>query len=148
MSEECERIAELLVDHAAGVGSPRQKAHVNKHVEACPICARELQALRNTNELLAKMELEPAPDLWDAIRPNLQPRPAPSRTSWIARHWIKSTAATAAVAAAIAAWMITAPNTPTFDQQAVLMNHAAMSWSTPFADKAALGLIEVTGAKQ
>ena len=109
---------------------------------------KEPRAFRDIDELLSKMELEPTPDLWDAIRPNLQPRPAPSRTSWIARHWIKSTAATAAVAAAIAAWMITAPNTPTFDQQAVLMNHAAMSWSTPFADKAALGLIEVTGAKQ
>ena len=144
MSTECERIAELLVDHAAGVGSPRQKAHVNKHVEACPACAWELQALRNTGELLAKMELEPAPDLWDAIRPNLQPRPAPSRTSWIARHWIKSTAATAVLAAGIAAWMITAPNTQAIDQQTYLMSHASMSWREPFADRAGLGLIEVT----
>jgi anti-sigma factor RsiW len=144
MSKECERIAELLPDHAAGAGSPRQKAYVNRHVDACPACARELQALRNTDELLAKMELEPAPDLWDAIRPNLQPRPARSKSGWFARHWLRSTAATAVLAAGIAAWMITTPNTQAIDQQTYLMSHASMSWREPFADRAGLGLIQVT----
>jgi len=109
---------------------------------------KEQRVLRKTEELLAKMDLEPAPDVWDSIRSRLEPRPAPARRGWLSRHWLKSTAATAAVAAAITAWMIMTPGTPAFDEQAFLADHASMSWRAPFADKAALGLIELTGAKE
>jgi len=142
---ECERIWELLPDFAVGRGSARARASIQCHLDSCPACAREVRALERTSELLNRTPAEPAPDLWDAIRPNLATRKAPAGAGrlrwWFARHRLQSAIAGMAAAIAIAALLVTSPQTPPeVEAQTYFSGHAAMSWREPFADKAGLGL--------
>jgi len=144
-SQECSRIRKLLPDFAAGKGTSRARASVRRHLDSCPECARELRALERTAELLNRGLLEPAPDLWQAIRPNLVPRRAhagPGRLRWWFRtHRIQSAIAGVAAGAVIAVMMIVGPREPVeTDSRIYQISHASMSWREPFADKAGLGL--------
>jgi len=144
-SQECRRMRKLLPDFAAGKGTSRARASARRHLDSCPECARELCALERTAELLNRGLLEPAPDLWHAIRPNLVPRQARAGLGrlrwWFSTHRIQSTVAAIAAAVVIAVLTITGPRAPSeVDSRIYLTSHSSMSWREPFADKAGLGL--------
>ena len=93
-------------------------------------------------KLVSDYAVEPAPDLWDAIRPNLAPRPS-GIGWWLRVHRLQTALAGASAAVAIAAWLVFAPHPqPNLEAQGYIASHASMSWNEPFADKAGLGLVE------
>jgi len=142
-SSECQRIMELLPGYSVGGGSDRDRALIKAHLSECPSCAEELLALEQTAELVSGLSMDPAPDLWAAIRPNLAPRPAAGIGWWLRVHRLQTALAGTAAAIALGAWLIVAPHPePNIEAQGYLTGHASMSWNEPFADKAGLGLVE------
>lgn len=95
-------------------------------------------------KLVEEVGLEPAPDLWDAIRPNLAPRRGGAGIGWWLRvHRLQTALAGTAAAIALAGWLVFAPTPqPNLEAQGYIAGHALMSWNEPFADKAGLGLVE------
>ena len=137
----------MLPSYAVGAGSSRDRHMVQEHIAECPACAKELRALERAGELLSQAPLDPAPDLWDAIRPNLTPRKAKGGLGrlgwWLNAHRLQSAAAGAVAAISISVWLAVAPHPqPNAEAREYLAGHVAMSWRDPFADKAQLGLIE------
>ena len=63
----CEIIRETLVDYDDGQLKANQVAEVSRHLNACPACSRELQALQNSLAL--------AKDIWHDAAANLQDVP-------------------------------------------------------------------------
>lgn len=146
-NNECERMRAMLPSYAVGAGSSRDRRVVADHVANCPACAQELRILERTGEFLSQAGLDPSPDLWEAIRPNLTPRPAKRGLGrlgwWLNTHRLQSAAAGALAAISISAWLVVAPRPqPNAEAREYLAGHAAMSWRDPFADKAQLGLVE------
>lgn len=146
---ECEYIQKHLPEFSIGGGSARTRRIVQRHLDACPECAKELHALDHMTNLLDNLSLEPAPDRWDMIRLNLMPRTPQTGVNrarwWFGRHKLQSAAAMLAATIAIASLLLYQYQpTPNIDTQSYLMNHASMSWREPFADKAGLGLISMT----
>lgn len=151
MDKQCERITKMLPDIAAG--NAKISAEVQAHLDGCPDCAREFYALRQTVELLNEVPMEPAPDLWEAIRPNLMPRESQTGAMrlrwWFGKHRLQSAVAGVAAAVAIASLMLTGHQTPPeADTQAYFSTHVSMSWREPFADKAALGMTGIPAAAE
>lgn len=145
MSRECRHIRSILADYSVGNLSIAKRDRVRKHVESCPDCAAELSAIEATAGLLDRAALEPAPNQWEAIRANLQPRRRTSRARWwFARHRLQSAIAATAAVAAIAVALLTGNQPSTeIEAQTLFADHASMSWREPFADKAALGMAPV-----
>ena len=133
----------LLSDFAVGGGSDRERSLVREHLAACASCAGELRALERTSDLLKQAAMEPVPDLWDAIRPNLAPRSSAGIGWWLRVHRLQTALAGTAAAIALAGWLVLAPHPqPNLEAQGYIASHASMSWNEPFADKAGLGLVE------
>jgi anti-sigma factor RsiW len=146
-NSECERMQAMLPSYAVGAGSSRDRRVVADHVANCPACAKELRVLERTGEMLSQAPLDPSPDLWEAIRPNLAPRPATRGLGrvgwWLNAHRLQSAAAGAVAAISISVWLAVAPHLqPNAEAREYLVGHVAMSWRDPFADKAQLGLVE------
>lgn len=65
---ECEAIWDLLSAYADGEVTPEEARTVETHIAACPECARDLQFMRETSQLLAHTpEIAPPPGLREAI---------------------------------------------------------------------------------
>ena len=146
-NEQCEKMRAMLPSYAVGAGSSRDRHLVADHIADCPACAKELRILERTGEFLSQAGLDPSPDLWEAIRPNLTPRKARGGLGrvgwWLNAHRLQSAAAGALAAISISVWLAVAPHPqPNAEAREYLAGHAAMSWRDPFADKAQLGLIE------
>ena len=146
-NNECERMRAMLPSYAVGAASSRDRRVVADHVANCLACAKELQALERTGELLSRAALDSAPDLWEAIRLNLTPTKAKGGLGrlgwWLNAHRLQSAAAGAVAAVSISVWLLVAPHPqPNAEAREYLAGHVAMSWRDPFADKAQLGLIE------
>ena len=146
-NNECERMRAMLPSYVVGMGSSRDRHMVADHVANCLACAKALRILERTGELLSQAGLDPSPDLWDAIRPNLATRKAKGGLGrfgwWLSAHRLQSAAAGAVAAISISVWLAVAPHPqPNAEAREYLAGHAAMSWRDPFADKAQLGLVE------
>lgn len=148
---ECERVKTALPEFAVGGCTPRTRTSIERHIAECGSCATEFRTLRRTGELLSRMPLDPAPDLWASIRPNLPLREAARTRSavfgWVVMHRLQSAGAAAAVTIALAAVMLTNhPTKPAVaamgnDAQGYFNTYASMSWREPFADRAGLGMM-------
>lgn len=65
---ECEAIWDLLSAYADGEVTPEEARTVETHIAVCPECARDLQFMRETSQLLAHTpEIAPPPGLREAI---------------------------------------------------------------------------------
>ncbi len=145
MNTKCQQIIDQLPDYAVGKGSKFGRANIQKHLDSCPGCAKEFSALNETANLINQLSITHAPDMWDDIRPNLEPRTAHS--AWRLSPWLHAHRAQSALAGAVATLVLGAvifssahqPPTTTVDQM-YMANHISMSWREPFADKAGMGL--------
>lgn len=142
-SRQCGHIRAKLGAHSVGCLSDTDRQQVARHIEICRDCARELQAIEATGALLGKVPLEPAPDRWEVIRANLQPRPGRARALWL-RYRLQSAVGVLVAVTAIAAGLLIDERPPAeVEAQTLFADHASMSWREPFADKAALGMAPV-----
>jgi anti-sigma factor RsiW len=65
MRGECERVRELLVEHASGGLDPAGRAVVEAHLTACPECTEELASIESTLDALRDDGyVEPSPFYW------------------------------------------------------------------------------------
>ena len=93
----CERCQTELEDFLYGELAASQSAALRAHLAACAVCAEARNALERENELFAQYyeqtALEPAPEIWEAIRTRIQAEPPAvvpvhESLSWL-RPWSK-----------------------------------------------------------
>lgn len=147
---KCDEIKARLADHAVGLLEGRERAEVERHLEGCAACQRELRALQRTGTLLnALPPEEPPPGLWDAVRREIEPAPArePARAPWWELFRLPRLAYAAAAAAVIVAAIVVfrpqqpLPITEAAEGADYIERHEMLAWNDPLSDKAALGLI-------
>ena len=59
---DCKKAYSMIQDVLDGAMSPNEEREFNRHVAACPACARELRAYRGLNTALDDVALESVPD--------------------------------------------------------------------------------------
>ena len=151
-SKSCEEIRNLLPDYSVGAITAYDQLQVEQHLANCMGCTDELTALERAGALLNRTSLEPAPDLWHAIRPSLAPRRQRLRLhevyAWLGHHRLQSAAAAMATTAAIGAWLLVIPQGGTeAEARTYIAHHATLNWREPFADKVGLGLADTPYTK-
>ncbi len=68
----CRRVRRELVGYVKGISSPRLKARLDRHLERCPGCRRELDGIRETLSLYHSAgKLEPSPGFESALTARL-----------------------------------------------------------------------------
>jgi tetratricopeptide (TPR) repeat protein len=89
----CERYQTELEDFLYGELSESRAAELRVHLAACPACAQAREALAREQEIFAQYyeqtALEPAPELWEAVRTRIQTKPrvaeaaTATKTGWL-----------------------------------------------------------------
>ena len=108
MTTACERIAPWLDGYHDGELEPLERNRVERHLESCAVCRRDLASLGAIgNAVRAAVAGTRSPDLWRDIEAQLlaerslrRPRVAPRLRAPLRRRWL-SVAAGAAAAASI-----------------------------------------------
>lgn len=149
--KQCKQVQNCLSDFSIGHVSRHTKSAIQRHLDVCEECRKELAALQRTGELLSAISLPEAPDLWPAISAKLETRAPslPKRLSWwFARHAGQSAVAVVLIVLISAVFLITGNQTVNEPRaEMFLTTHASMSWRQPFADRAALGLVTMLPAE-
>jgi anti-sigma factor RsiW len=120
-------------------GLPRRRAEtVGRHVATCPVCARELAALRWAKATLAsRQQVEPRPGWLAAVQEAVAAGTRPSSTSWIRlRLRLRLAAAIAAAGAGLVGvvlWLVPPPPAPVSFQDEVRQHLVQMS--NPLGDQ-------------
>ena len=136
-----------LADYQVGRLSQEERARVQRHLETCPRCQVEAQALEDTARLLRPMPtVEPPADLWARVSAQLTPRP--HRVPWVGRRPTWQPALAGALALLIVLFAVFAlpvlhggaklPLAPAGD--IAVRAQLSAAWDNPLSDKAALGL--------
>jgi hypothetical protein len=89
----CERYQIELEDFLYGELSENRAAELRAHLTACPACAQARETLAREQEIFAQYyeqtALEPAPELWEAVRARIQAEPrvvevvTAEKTGWL-----------------------------------------------------------------
>lgn len=151
---ECAKIKKTLPEYSAGGLSGWKRAIVKQHTESCPDCSRELELLNKTALLLDSIPQEEPPDLlWEAVRREIiqgkRPKLQPIWQEIIRRFWgkrIPILAAGLVILVLVAGLYFAVWKSPTESQSEFYAEkeHQTFSyWNTPFADRAALGMLVI-----
>jgi len=154
---ECREIERLLPDYSVGLLRPRQGEAIAAHLERCPGCAREWQALQNVMGLVEQFgALEPPTGLWNGVFNRITAEePAPRRGLAWPRLWAhpRRAMASAVAAAALAGgvWFATTmggfsphgPDVEDVELVGAVREHALASSEGIFADRAGLESLAV-----
>jgi len=143
----CEEVREILPEYTVGALKRRKARDVERHLEICPDCRRELAALKKIGEMIESVSLEKPPaNIWDSIALQIESESQEREALW--RRWLKPKFIPAWAAIALigfAVWtylgLIRSPQGET--QQMIpleLKQHAVAAWNSPFSDTAALAL--------
>lgn len=132
------------------LGAAERRA-VDSHLRTCPICRRDLAELERVKALLGALpEVEPPAGLLADIRREVQ-RPAPVLGPW--GDWLRAAFRRPAVAAAVALLVVLLIALPmakgridrlqaaNVGVDVYVREHALLSATDPFADRAYLGLL-------
>jgi predicted anti-sigma-YlaC factor YlaD len=140
----CSEVRAKLAAGLEGGLDPKAAMRIKEHLGACEECARELEALRRTGDLLATIRLEEPPEsVRKAVLVGLE---APPRRRLFAMPGVPRWAAAAAAVLAIVGVAVglrpgAPPATPSSESpEALLIGHVAAGWNDPFADRSALAL--------
>lgn len=149
--KSCKDIQTQLADFTVGALQGPERAEIERHLQECEACQRELRALQRVGTVLDALPPEEATaGLWSAIRREIEaPKPEPLGVAWwkmlFPARWPRlAYAALAATAVAMVALMVTLwQPLPTEDDetQDFLLRHGLLAWNDPLSDKAALGVI-------
>lgn len=149
--KSCKDIQTQLADFAVGALQEQERVEIERHLQTCAACQRELSALQRAGALLDATEPEDAPaDLWQSIRRDIEaPKLESARVSWwetlFPRRWPRlayaGLAATAVLAAALILTISRPLPTEDDETQDFLLRHGMLAWNDPLSDKAALGVM-------
>ena len=151
---DCAKIKRILPEYSVGGLSRGKRELIKQHVENCPDCSRELMLLDKTASLLDSIPQEEPPDLlWEEVRREIiQQERSPGNPVWrgiIGWLWGKRIPALAtgiAVLILVVGLYFAVWKSPTESQSELYaeMEHQTFSyWNTPFADRAALGMLVI-----
>ena len=85
-----DRFAEMLGPYVLGELTASEEAEMDRHLEACPNCRRELDQIRQTHDLLQKLPTPP-PELKARVIANATSSPQSGSSRW--KLWIPAAAA-------------------------------------------------------
>jgi len=149
--KSCKDIQSQLADFAVGALQEQEIAEVERHLQECPACRRELGALQRTGTLLNVLEPEEAPaDLWQSIRRDIEaPKPEPACAPWwealFPARWPRlayaGLGATAILAVALLVTVSRLSPAEDDETQDFILRHGMLAWNDPLSDKAALGVM-------
>ena len=149
---ECDKIRKLLPDYSVGALSRKKREEIKQHIDNCPDCQRELMFLDKTASLLDSIPQEEPPDfLWEGVRREIiqQENPEDKLPIWdkiFEWMWTKRIPAFAASLAFLiliagvvyfTVWHQPPESTPYAEMEQQTFSY----WSSPFADRAALGVL-------
>jgi anti-sigma factor RsiW len=152
MGMRCQEVERLLPDYSVGLLKPRDERVIASHLESCPGCHREWQALEDTVALVEQFgAVEPPPGLWNGVYNRLTGQaPEPVAPSPWARLWRRPARVfgTAVLAVALAAglWFSNLPHPPgvtDHEMNAAIREHALASADALFADRAGLESVAI-----
>ncbi|MEA3403277.1 MAG: zf-HC2 domain-containing protein [Armatimonadota bacterium] len=146
----CTEVRARLAEYQLGALDEAESAAVERHLQSCPECRAELEALERLDALLEPMERVEAPaGLWAEVQARMAPR---QRGVWrsLAQWWRQSPRPALAAAAALVLavgglWLAlrspaSAPTASTLASEYQEQQIVAQ-WSQPLADDAALGMM-------
>ncbi|MCX6910823.1 MAG: zf-HC2 domain-containing protein [Verrucomicrobia bacterium] len=149
--KSCKDIQAQLADFTVGALHEQERAEIERHLQGCAACQRELSVLRRTGSLLDATEPEEAPaDLWQSIRREIEhPNQEPARALWwetlFPSRWPRlayaGLAATAVVAVALVMTFSRLSPAGDDETQDFILRHGMLAWNDPLSDKAALGVM-------
>ena len=157
---KCANIKKLLPDYSVGALSKKKRELVERHINICPECMRELEFLAKTASLLDSIPQEEPPDfLWERIRSEIIQQGHSTETlgikfqsiwqgimGWLWGKRIPALATGLAVLILVAG-LYFAPWKSTTESESTLyaeMEQQTFSyWNSPFADRAALGMLVI-----
>ena len=144
---KCDELKELLPLYDAGALGWWQRRNVQRHVEGCADCRRELSALKATAELIAQAPRVEAPmEVWRGIEATLDEEPVRqvSRGFVFPRRLAGGLTGAAVVGAvAIGAFMLRAPSPEphVFDQPAPFVRyHSILAQNDALSDQVGLDI--------
>ncbi len=166
---ECNKTRKLLPDYSVGNFAEKKREEIKQHIDNCPSCARELMYLDKTAYLLDSIPQEEPPDfLWEGVRRAIiqqessqDKQPIFQRVfslfctlnrncvqnfgQWMWTKRIPAFAASLAILILVAGVVyFTVLNQPSESQStfyAEMEQQTFSHWSSPFADRAALGVL-------
>ncbi len=144
----CEKVRGLLAAFTADALRHGLKLRIEEHLETCPACQREHQALLKTMSLVESLTpVEPVRDIWGGVYSRIR-RPAPT---WSLRPALMKAAVGAGIAGAVAfaAGRAMNPGEPAAvmaktagPMAPYIQQHMALVIHDALADPASAGLIE------
>jgi anti-sigma factor RsiW len=147
----CKDIQTQLADFAVGALPEPERGEIERHLQTCAACQRELRALQRVGAALDALPPEEATaGLWSAIRREIEPpKPEPVSTPWwealFPARWPRlACAGLAATALALVALVLTVSEpwpSEEDETQDFLLRHGMLAWNDPLSDKAALGVM-------
>jgi len=144
----CEQIRPKLPEYTVGLLEGQERLDIERHLQECPPCFGELQALNRTGILLDSVALEEAPDsLWESVRSRIAVETPPARRNLrdIFFRGFPRLAYAGLVATAVLAIILvltfSRPMVRVKDDEAgnFIERHGMLAWNDPLSDKAALG---------
>lgn len=151
----CEEIKEILPEYSVGALKGRKARDVERHLEICPDCRRELAALRRVGEMVESLPLErPPADIWNSIAAQIEAESQTGKeTLWrrLLRPRLIPAWATLALIGFITWIYLGLIRSPQQEAQPAipleLKQHVVAAWNSPFSDTAALALYIGEGAR-
>ncbi len=144
----CKTALKKLNLYALGALDADASRDLEQHLRGCAHCRAELAALKALDDVLGTLpDARPSSDLWPAVRSRLRPRQG--RGAWLRDAWrpVLTTVAALLLSFALFHHAAVAPVAPadlSFDQTARVAapdeQFVAISWQSPLASEAALGV--------
>jgi len=149
---KCTEMKKLLPDYSVGGLSRRKRKFINKHLDNCPECLRELGYLDKTATLLDSIPFEEPPDSpWESIRSQvLRQEPQVKFSLWKESvEWLWGKRKQAFVMNMVILLIVVGGtfilNELPIDSKTTfnirVEQYAFSQWNDPFADTANLGLL-------
>ena len=127
---KCKLVEKLLPAYIEGVLPPKRSEQLERHVDDCPHCRKELQTFEETIHHASSLPVEyPTPEAWRAFWPTLRMRISQHQASeenrlpfWVRMHGWKIAGAVCVLLLLLSLWGLsnthlfkTSTDNPTFD---------------------------------
>jgi predicted anti-sigma-YlaC factor YlaD len=143
----CEDVRELLPEYSVGALKRKVARRIGNHLETCPDCRDELDALERAIKMVEELPMEMPPErIWRSIAVQIEAEPEVGKRPW--RRWfspklIPAWAGLALIGLALGIYLGFLRN-PQDEAQPIipleLKQHVMAAWDAPFSDTAALAL--------
>jgi hypothetical protein len=148
---KCEKIQKMLPDYSVGSLSAKKREFIEKHIQNCPECLKQLEHLNNIASLMDKMpQEEPPSHLWANISERITNYEEDSfwqkSFGWLWEKRIPALVSGFGMILIIASLYFLLLKPPEKMDKSIYKDigqHTYSRWNNPLTDRVALGMIVV-----